>query len=144
MQLHRQANKLGRQSFNLRNMPEHAIQAQHKEATKRYERTLKYTKEQHWRGWLKRAEEPDIWMANHYVSAPATDSGKGRIPMLKHKVGGTEATARTNSKKSSTLAKCFFPLKPPESASSQGQRYPAQCQGNIKITRTKSGCSCTS
>ena len=63
-QLRSQSNKLGRQSYRHRNQLDHAIHAQHKDAAKRYERTLDYTKKQHWRDWLESADEPDIWTAN--------------------------------------------------------------------------------
>jgi len=133
-QLCKQSNKLGRISFERHNDLNHMVHAQSKEAAKSYNNNLKYTKKQHWRDWLKKAEEPDIWMANKYISMPATDGGKARIPMLKHKVDGQEVTARTNSKKSSTLAKGFFPPKPTESAAHPNPKYPKQCQGGIKIT----------
>jgi len=134
MQLRSQSNKLGRQSYRHHNQLDHAIHAQHKDAVKRYERTLNYTKKQHWRDWLESADEPDIWMANHYISAPATDRGKARIPVLKYKVGRQEISARTNGEKSDTLAKGFFPPKPAESTDQPSTRYPKQCQGGVKIT----------
>ena len=112
----------------------HMVHTQSKEAAKSYNNNLKYTKKQHWRDWLKKAEEPDIWMANKYISTPAMDGGKARIPVLKHKVDGQEVIARTNSKKSSVLAKGFFPPKPTESAACPNAKYLKQCQGGIKIT----------
>jgi len=113
-QLRRQAEKLGRQSFKSRSQPDHKVHAEHKVATKRYEKTLQYTKKQHWRDWLEKAEDPDIWTANKLISAPATDGGKARIPTLKHNAGGQESSARTNEEKSIALAKCFFPARPDE------------------------------
>ena len=110
------------------------MHAQHKEAVKRYKNNLKYTKKHHWRDWLKKLEELDIWMANHYVTAPATDGRKARILVLKHKVDGQEVSVRTNSKKSATLAKGFFPLKPMENSVLPNVKYPRPCQGGTKIT----------
>jgi len=72
-------------------------------------------------------------MANCYISAPVTDGGKARIPVLKYKVGRQEISTRTNGKKSNTLAKGFFPLKPAESTDQPSTRYPKQCQGGVKI-----------
>jgi len=134
MQMHKQTNKLGRESFRHHGEPNHDIHTQHKEVAKRYNGNLHYTKKQHWRDWAKRADELDIWMANHYVSALATDGGKARIPVLKHNAGGQELSARTNGEKSTVLTKGFFPPKPAENTVQTGTKYPKQCQGGVKIT----------
>jgi hypothetical protein len=94
---------------------------------KRYEKTLKYTKKQHWRDWLERAEEPDIWTVHKVISALAMDGGKARIPTLKHKVGEQEAKANTNVEKSIALAKSFFLPKLQVSSNLQYSKYPKQC-----------------
>lgn len=135
MQLRKQAGKLGRQSFNLRDEPEHEIHAAHKETAKRYERTLEYTKKQHWRDWLERAEDPDIWTVHKLISTAPTDGGKARIPTLRHKVGDEELTASTNSQKSAALAKCFFPAGPRESTDRQKGKRTKERKVRCKITR---------
>ena len=134
MQMQKQADLSGRQSFLCRNKPEHAVHIQHKEAKKRYVNNMEYNKRQHWRDWLEKADEPDIWTANRYVTAPETDSGKARIPVLKVTVDGEEMTARTNSKKSTMLAKGFFPPKPVVSLVHPNAKYPPQCQVDVRIT----------
>jgi endonuclease/exonuclease/phosphatase family metal-dependent hydrolase len=63
-QLRARANKLGRASFKLRNIPEHRVHKEHKEAKGEYQKTLQNTKQQHWREWLEKAEDLDIWAAN--------------------------------------------------------------------------------
>src|SRR5712675_1245637 len=133
-QLRRRSEKLGRQSYKLRGSPDHAIHTEHKEAAKRYDKTLQYTKKQHWRDWLEKAEDPDIWTASKLIAAPAMDRGKARIPMLKHEVDGQESSARSNEEKSRALAKCFFPAKPEEDDAQPVCRYPRQCTKNTKIT----------
>ena len=133
-QLRRKANKLGRQSYQCHRDLGHRIHAEHKEAAKRYDRTLLYHKNQHWQDWLERAEEPDIWTVNRYTTATASDRGKARIPMLKYKIGEEDRVARTNEEKGIALAKGFFPLKPLELDSDDDKDYPNQCQGNIKVT----------
>ena len=67
---------------------------------------------QHWHDWLKTVEEPDIWTVQHMISAPATDRGKARIPILKWKTGEQETTVSTNKEKSAMLAQGFFLPKP--------------------------------
>ena len=58
------ANKLGRLSFQLRQITPHNIHVEHKEAKSKYQRILKLTKQQHWREWLEKADEPDLWTAH--------------------------------------------------------------------------------
>jgi len=133
-QMRKQANLSGRQSFLCCNEPEHAVHIQHKVAKKRYTNNMEYNKRQHWRDWLKKADEPDIWTANRYITAPETDGGKARIPVLKVTVDGEETTARTNSEKSAALAKGFFPPKPVVSLVHPNAKYPPQCQVDVRIT----------
>jgi len=132
--MQKQSSKLGRKAYERQYEPEHKVHAQCKEAVKRYKNNLKYTKKHHWRDWLKKLEEPDIWTANHYVTAPVTDGRKARIPVLKHKVDGQKVSARTNSEKSAALAKGFFPPKPAENSVPPNVKYPRPCQGGTKIT----------
>jgi hypothetical protein len=47
MQLQKLANKLGKKSFRLQNLPKHNIYAEHTEAKRKYDSTLHYTKRQH-------------------------------------------------------------------------------------------------
>jgi len=134
-QLRKAANKKGRSSFNLRAEPMHVIHKEHKEAVKLYEKTLKSTKKQHWRDWLEKAEDPDIWAVHKLISAPPADGGKSRIPALKHKVGGEDRVASNNGDKSTALAKCFFPPKPQQPNAQADDKYPRQCERPKKITK---------
>ena len=47
MQLQKLANKLGRKSYGLWNLPEHNIHAEHREAKRLYDSTLHFAKRQH-------------------------------------------------------------------------------------------------
>jgi len=107
-QLQKVANKLGRQSYKRRRDTKHKIHKEHEEAAKKYCNTLNYTKQQHWRDWLERAEDPDIWTMQQLISALATDGGRVRIPTLTYKVNDKVKTANTNEEKSTALAKGFF------------------------------------
>ena len=111
-QLRKQADKLGRKAYKLKYTPEHVIHEEHRAAVKRYVNTMEYNKKQHWRDWLEKAEEPDIWTAHRIISAPASDGGKSRIPILKYKIGDQDYTASTNNEKSEALARGFFPPRP--------------------------------
>ena len=133
--LRKQANKLGRKSYKRRHDPEHAIHAEHKEAAKKYVRTLKTTKQQHWRSWLERVKDPDIWAVHRLISTPTSDGGKARIPALKHRVGELEKTATTNIEKGAALAKGFFPQKPQTQDTQEGEEYPKTCSKAGKVTK---------
>ena len=133
-QLRSHANKLGRLSFEKRNEPGHAIHMEHKAAAREYDKMLQSTKKQHWRNWLERADEPDIWAMHRLVSAPATDGGKARIPVLSFKEERRELLARTNDEKSITLAKGFFPPRPVVSRSLAGYEYLQECKAASAIT----------
>ena len=112
--LRKRANKLGRLSYKHKDNPSHLVHAEHKTAVRTYSNTLKSTKKQHWRDWLERAEDPDIWTVHRLITSPASDGGKSRIPGLKYKesADGDEKLAASNTEKSKALAKCFFPSKP--------------------------------
>ena len=55
--------------------PEHAIHKEYKECRKQYERAIRYNKQHHWRDWLERVSEPDLWTVNKYITAPVSDGG---------------------------------------------------------------------
>ncbi len=134
-QLRACANKLERSTYNLREDQNHRIHREHKEAKSKYYNMLKVTKQQHWRDWLEKAKDLDIWTAHHLISAPPTDRGKAKIPKLKYKKGKEDAIASTNEEKSAALAKCFFPTKPQVQDENEVVKYPKACKGVGKITR---------
>jgi hypothetical protein len=79
---------------------------------------LECTKRQHWQHWLEKVEDPDIWTAHKYMSSPARDGGKSRIPVLKLTHHRQEHVASSNEEKSNLLVKIFFP---------PGPQTPAHC-----------------
>ena len=111
--LRQEANRTGRKASRYRNWPEHHSHAEHREASRKYHQTMERTKRQHWRDWLEKSDDPDIWTAHKYTSAPAGDGGKCRIPVLKLTSNGQENVATTNGTKSTMLARTFFPPRPP-------------------------------
>ena len=92
-------NVIGRRSYRCQFLPRHQVHHEHKEASKLYERTLEHTKKQHWRDWLEKAKEPDIWTVHKALSASASDGGKARILALKYKQGDEELIASDNAEK---------------------------------------------
>ena len=63
-QLCQLANKLGRQSYDKQCDKGHNIHKKHNVAAKNYHRILEQTKRQHWRDWLEKGKDPDIWTAH--------------------------------------------------------------------------------
>jgi hypothetical protein len=133
--LRKEAKHLGRQSYKNRDKPFHYTHAAHTDANKLYHRTLKATKLHHWRDWLEKAEDPDIWTIQKLLAAPATDGSSTKIPALKYKTGNTERIARSNDEKSQILAKSFFPPKPHPEPVAARLSYPPQCEKAGQINR---------
>ena len=134
-QLRRLANKLGRQSYQGRHNTAHTIHGQHTAAVKNYRRILEQTKRQHWRDWLEKGDDPDLWTAHRIVSSSYGDGGKTRIPVLTYKDGEETRTASTNKEKGRALARNFFPAKPRSDNSLAGHKYPKACSRAGKVTQ---------
>jgi hypothetical protein len=135
-ELRKRFRKLGRKTSKYRNLPGNTIHAEFKEVHKLYNKAIKYNKRHHWWDWLEKATEPDIWTANKYIAAPASNGGKTRIPALRQQLGESEVTVNTNHDKSKMLAKVFFPSKPTTSTiHTEAQEYPAPACSTHKVMR---------
>jgi len=122
----------------LNNRPSDPIHAQSTAAKKAYKKAIEYNKKHHWRDWLEKAEDPDIWIAHRYISAPAMDRSATRIPVLKAARNGKEVTASTNKDKSQILAHTFFPAQPPSGALPDPEQiYPEPVCTLNNITRNQ-------
>jgi ribonuclease HI len=111
-QLRKAANKAGRKASKAKGNPRDPAHKEFEEARKKYVKEIDYCKKHHWRDWLEKAEEPDIWTANKYISAATADGTLSRIPTLVKTSEGNTITAATNEEKSKMLAKTFFPTQP--------------------------------
>jgi hypothetical protein len=65
-------------------------------AVRNYRKILEQTKRHHWRDWLEKAEDPDIWAVHCLTTSQGSDGGKARISALNYKVGDMEKMASTN------------------------------------------------
>jgi hypothetical protein len=91
-------HKLGRKLGKYRHLPEHSIHAEFRDVRREYNRAIKYNKWHHWRDWqLKKAMEPDIWTANKYITALASNRGTMRILALRQTTEGVKVTVSMNS-----------------------------------------------
>jgi ribonuclease HI len=132
--LRRQADKIGRKASKLSHLPYHHLHVEHTAAVKLYRDTLETTKKQHWRDWLEKAEDPDIWTVNKLITSQPTDGGKSRIPTLNCGTGESVKRVTTNGEKSKELAKNFFPTKPREIIQEEVGEYDPCCAAD-SITR---------
>ena len=80
--LRTQFRKLGRKVGRYTDQPGHPIHAEYKDTHRKYDRAIKYSKRHHWRDWLEKASDPDLWTASKYIAAAASDGGRTRIPTL--------------------------------------------------------------
>jgi hypothetical protein len=101
--LRKNANKMGRKASKYKDWPEHPIHRECKEANCLFHKMLESTKRQHWRDWLEKVEDLDIWMVHKHTSSPAGGGGKCRIPVLKLTHNDQETTAATNKEKTNML-----------------------------------------
>ena len=108
----REVGKLGRTAYKLKCRKNHPIHEELATARKRYNQSIEYAKKHHWRDWLEKASDPDLWTAHKYLTAPAGDGGKTRIPNLKVQGPDGERTCSNNKDKSTALATTSFPKKP--------------------------------
>ena len=115
--MRRNVNKLGRQASKCRGRPGDKIHDEYELAKKLYAKEIESNKRNHWRDWLEKAEDPDIWTANKYTSTSNAEGFNARIPTLKTKSGEVETVAISNEDKSKVLAKTFFPSKRMDSGS---------------------------
>ena len=134
--LRREASRLGRKASKLKDRPNDPTHSESAKAKKAYEKAIEYNKKHHWRDWLEKADDPDIWTAHRYISAPASDGSTTRIPTLKAIHNGEEVTVSTNDEKSQMLARSFFPPKPPENTQGEQEHdYPTPICKMDDITR---------
>ena len=80
------------------------------EKVKLVDKTIRATKEDHWKEWLENASGNDLWTANMYIVNPGGDGERMCILTLKGKdQEGRDVLAATNKEKSTLLACTLFP-----------------------------------
>jgi hypothetical protein len=110
--LRKETGKLSRKAYKLRSRPDHPVHEELIAKHWKYNKTIQFSKQHHWHDWLEKASDLDLWTAHKYISAPAGDGGKTRIPDLTVHNPGGEHTYSTNQDKGRALAKTFFLKKP--------------------------------
>ena len=100
-----------RKASKLHHEPENPHWERFKEARRKLGSEIVKAKRNHWRDWLEKSTDLDLWTVHRYVTAPAGDRGKTRIPDLAVTTENGSSRARNNEEKGQMLAKVFFPQK---------------------------------
>ena len=108
--------KIRRKLCKSRNKSNKSLWENFRDARRRFGSELEKTKKNHWRDWLEKATDPDLWTAHKYITAPPGDCGRTRIPDLTFSDSEGQKRASSNEDKGKVLAKTFFPEKPQESS----------------------------
>jgi hypothetical protein len=106
--LRRNANKLGRKVSKSKCSPGSQLYAEYEQAKRKYVSEIEKNKRQHWRDWLEKASDLDIWTAHRYISATTPDGNNTRIPTLRVQAGESVRMAAINEEKSKMLVDTFF------------------------------------
>ncbi|KAJ1309345.1 hypothetical protein OPQ81_006124 [Rhizoctonia solani] len=91
-----------------------------------YSQAIKDAKRAHWETFLEELDEESMWTMARYLQLEPTDSGRTRVPNLKHThPDGSCTTASDNNTKSCMLMASFFPPAPQAHAATTSPNYPA-------------------
>ena len=111
--------KTQRRACKLRGDANNPLWEKFKDLRRAFNKELDKAKRDHWRDWLEKSTDPDLWTAHKYIAATPGDSGRTRIPDLTQRNEGTHTVANTNEGKGKMLAKAFFLCKPVEEETTQ-------------------------
>jgi len=134
--LRKKVNKLSRQSYRNRALPNHESHEAHRKASNEYRDAITKAKTKHWQDFLEEATTNELWTANKYIKEPITDGGRTRVPTIKVKnpADDTITYVDTNDKKAEAFAKSFFPPKPVTSTVPANYDYPEPLPNPPEIT----------
>ena len=109
----KEKNRLTRELYKWRDLLDHHVHTEHRQATRDYAKLIERSKKLHWETWLTNVADKDLWLANKYTTDPPTDGGKSRMLTLKaEQENGSIRQAVSNEDKSNILAKALFPPPP--------------------------------
>ena len=133
--LKKKTNRLSRQSYKFRALPDHACHTESKDAEKKLVNEIFKAKREHWQSWLEESMDTDLWTAHRYINSTPGDGSRARIPTLTGKdAQGNTITAASNEEKGEMLAKMLFPLPPDVSSVPPDHAYPDPAERWTPIT----------
>lgn len=110
--LRKEMLKIRRKLCKTRGKQSNPLWNKFKNARRKFGSELEKTKKNHWRDWLEKAMDPDLWTAHKYITAPPRDCGRTRIPDLVFSDEEGQKCASSNEEKGKVLAKTFFLDRP--------------------------------
>ena len=135
-ELKRKANRLSRQSYKYRALPDHPCHTASKKAEKTLVNEIFKSKKEHWQSWLEESMDTDLWTAHQYINSSPGDGSRARVPTLTRKdEQGNIDTASTNEEKGEMLAKMLFPPPPETSSVPADPIYPEPAESWTPITQ---------
>lgn len=129
------SRRLGKEAYNARLRPEDPIHEDFRKARNEYAEHVYKAKQEHWLEWVAQTDTDNLYTLHKFISSPASDGGKARIPGLKVKDehGNTEIVT-TNEQKSKALYECFFRKPPDHPEIPENFDYPPEVEEFSNIT----------
>jgi len=119
--------RLARSAYRYRFQPDHPVHNEYQTARNGYASAIKAQRMNHWKNWLEKIGEQDIWTANRFLASPPSDGGKSRIPALKTTNNdGEQIDVHNNGEKSKLLHKVFFYDPPDDHVIEPDHVYPEE------------------
>ena len=105
--------------------PQHSSHGAARRARNEYHTLIYKAKQQHWDNWLENVSSNSLWDTHRFISSPASDGSKTRIPALTIKdEQGCSQELRDNERKSRALHEVFFYSPPEETGLAPDYQYP--------------------
>ena len=119
------SKRLAERARKYARFPNHSSHREAKRARNEYNSLIYRSKQQHWDNWLENVSSNSLWDTHRFISAPASDGSKTRIPALKVKDSrGMIKEIYDNESKSKALHKVFFYAPPADYMVDLNYQYP--------------------
>ncbi|OJT13951.1 hypothetical protein TRAPUB_9490 [Trametes pubescens] len=107
-ELRRQMNRAQRRAERHKGWPDHPAHEEARHARNEYASAVDEQKEVHWVQWLERLTQPDVWIANRYITSGGTDACRARVPTLTVDTDRGRELIADNERKSAVFFKLFY------------------------------------
>lgn len=116
----------------------HEIHEEHRKARNAYSQLIKLAKKDHFIEWLERVDPSTIWDLHRFISAPASDGGKARVPTLRTLGPDGEALAvEGDEEKAKLFHETFFSPLPDNLQIPEDTVYPEPCMEMQELTEAQ-------
>ena len=124
-QARRRSKRLAERARKFARFPNHSSHREAKKARNDYNTLIHTSKQQHWDNWLENISSKSLWDTHRFISVPASDGSKTRIPALKVKdEHGNNREIFDNESKSKALHEVFFYAPPDNFGIDPNYQYP--------------------